>query len=68
MVVVQMDHRLDLITVIDQSDVTSERNIAMAGRGRRQLAIKIRRRIVHSLPQIFIEGRSLMETRFLLRG
>ena len=65
-ILMEMNYRLHLKTVINQSDVTSDRNIAMLAGRWRKLAIEIRRRRMHFLSEILIENGTLTETRFLV--
>ncbi len=68
MIVVEMNYRLDLVTVINQGDVISDSDIAMVAWRRRELAIEFGRCRMRSLTEIPVENGTLMETVFLIRG
>jgi hypothetical protein len=65
--VVEADNPLDVVPVVDQADVASDHDIAVAARGRRQLTYEIVRRRVHSATEMLVENDTFTETALLVR-
>lgn len=64
----EMYNSLHVIIVIDQADMSADGDVAMVGRGRRQLTPEVIRHWVHSLTQILVEHSALSQPGFLIGG
>jgi hypothetical protein len=65
--VVEVDDRLDVVLVVDEADMASDRDIAVVVRGRRQLARQLLRRWVRLSAEVSVENGAFMETGLLVR-
>jgi hypothetical protein len=67
LIVVEVDDRPDVVRVVDQADMASDRDVTVMARRRRQLARQVARRGMHFPAEVPIENLTLAETGLLVR-